>query len=284
MAEAPEVIETSAVVLAGEGLTVRHGTTTVLDAVDIAVARGDVVGVVGPNGSGKSTLLRALYGAQQTTSGRVILDGTPLEGWPRRTIAQRLAVVAQDPPTDLPLTVDELVLLGRLPHRRGLGGWTDEDRAIAARAIADCGIAELRGRRAWTLSGGERQRVLIARTLAQRAATVLWDEPTNHLDLRHAHDGLSLLARHGLSGVVVLHDLNLAARYCDRLLVLQAGRVVADGPPAVVLTPALVEDVWRIGADVVEHRGRTQLLFEPGLEDQLTPLPELPVRPPARRG
>jgi len=251
----------SAAVLAAEAVSVRLGRALVLDRIDLAVAPGEVVGLVGPNGSGKSTLLRTLFGAQRPLSGRVVLHGEPLGRWSRAGIARQVAVVAQEPPAELPLRVEEAVLLGRLPHRQSFARWTGEDREAAAEALAAVDIAHLVGRTVWSLSGGERQRVLIARALAQRTPIVLWDEPTNHLDLRHGHDGLALLRDRGLSGVVVLHDLNLAARYCDRLVVLDHGRVVAAGRPGEACDPHVVGRVFGVRADPVEHGEVTQFLF-----------------------
>lgn len=248
-------------VLAAEGISVRLAGALVLDQVDLAVAPGEVVGLVGPNGSGKSTLLRTLFGAQRPLAGRVVLNGEPLGRWSRADIARQVAVVAQEPPAELPLRVEDAVLLGRLPHRQSFARWTGEDREAAAEALAAVDIGHLVGRTVWSLSGGERQRVLIARALAQCTPIVLWDEPTNHLDLRHGHDGLALLRARGLSGVVVLHDLNLAARYCDRLVVLDRGRVAACGPPGDACDPEVVRRVFGVRADPVEHGDVMQLLL-----------------------
>lgn len=247
--------------LAARGLVVRLGGRDVVDGVDLTVSAGEVVGVIGPNGSGKSTLLRCLYGAQRPVAGAVTLHGRDLSTWTRPAIAREIAVVAQEPPVELPLRVEEVVLLGRLPHRSSWSRWTDDDREAAAVAIAHTDIVHLVGRAMGELSGGERQRVRIARALAQRTGLVLWDEPTNHLDLRHAHDGLGLLRDLGLSGVVVLHELNLAARYCDRLVAMDRGEVVAQGPPEAVCTPEVASTSFGVAATSVLHEGVPQLLI-----------------------
>jgi iron complex transport system ATP-binding protein len=250
-----------AAVLTARGVTVRLGGRPVVDRVDLDVADGEVLGIVGPNGSGKSTLVRALFGAVPLADGSIVLEGRPLRAWSRNDIARRIAVVAQEPPAELPLRVEESVLLGRLPYRSSFARWTAEDREAAQAAMAATDTVGLVGRYVWSLSGGERQRVLIARALAQRTRLVLWDEPTNHLDLRHAHDGLALLHELDLTGIVVLHDLNLATRYCDRLLVMLDGSAVMAGPPDAIADPRLIERVFGVRAGVVDHEGVPQLLF-----------------------
>ncbi|WP_432117569.1 ABC transporter ATP-binding protein [Streptomyces sp. bgisy032] len=222
----------------------------VLDDVVLAPETGSTVGVLGPNGSGKSTLLRLLAGLLAPTAGVVTLDGSPLAGLPRRTVARRLAVVEQQVDTQVELTVLDVVRLGRVPHRRA---WTpasaDDDRAVRA-ALERTGLADRAGQRWHTLSGGERQRVQIARALAQEPRELLLDEPTNHLDIHHQLDLLTLVTGLPVTTVVALHDLNLAAMYCDRVVVLRAGRVVAGGTPAEVLTERLIAEVYGVRADV----------------------------------
>ncbi|MGC5039559.1 ABC transporter ATP-binding protein [Streptomyces sp. DT190] len=222
----------------------------ILDGVVLAPEPGSTVGVLGPNGSGKSTLLRLMAGLLTPSAGVVTLDGTPLGDLPRRTVARRLAVVEQQSDTQVELTVEDVVRLGRIPHRRA---WTpataDDERAVRA-ALERTGMADHAGRAWHTLSGGERQRVQIARALAQEPRELLLDEPTNHLDIHHQLDLLALVARLPVTTVVALHDLNLAAMYCDRVVVLRAGRVVAGGTPAGVLTERLIAEVYGVRAAV----------------------------------
>lgn len=228
----------------------RAGSALVVDGVSLSPEPGCTVGLLGPNGSGKSSLLRLLSGVRRTVSGVVLLDGRPLSSVPRRQVARRIAVVDQHADTEVDLTVEEVVQLGRIPHRPAWAVASAADTAAVDEAIFQAGLEDLR-RRSWrTLSGGERQRAQIARALAQQPAELLLDEPTNHLDIRHQLDILALVRDLPVTSVIALHDLNLAAMYCDHLLVMRAGRVVASGPPRDVLTPVLIEDVYGVRAEV----------------------------------
>ncbi|MDX8150813.1 ABC transporter ATP-binding protein [Patulibacter brassicae] len=242
------------------------GGRLILDGVALDVAPGGTLGLLGPNGSGKSSLLRLLAGVRRAAGGAILLDGDDLAGLPRRRVAQRLALVEQHAETELDLTVLEVVRLGRIPHRRPWSGVGAEDDCAVAEAIARTGLQERLHQRWSTLSGGERQRVQIARALAQEPRELLLDEPTNHLDVHHQLDLLTLVAELPLTSVVALHDLNLAAMFCDRLVVLDAGRVVAAGTPAAVLTPRLIADVYRVRAVVGDDGpgGRPSIRFLPG--------------------
>ncbi|WP_405547612.1 ABC transporter ATP-binding protein [Streptomyces phaeochromogenes] len=224
-----------------------------VNKVSLTVSAGEVVGLVGPNGAGKSTLLRTVYRALRPTTGRVLLDGTDVWRMPGKRLARHLAAVLQDHAGDFELTVYEVVAMGRTPHKRPFAGDDADDRAVITAALTELDVAGLADAPFDRLSGGEKQRVLIARALAQRAGTMVLDEPTNHLDLRHQLDALRLVRRLGVTAVVALHDLNLAASFCDRLCVMDAGRVVTTGTPRDVLTPTLLADVYRVEAEVAEH-------------------------------
>lgn len=226
---------------------------TLVHQVSLHVAPGEMVALVGPNGAGKSTLLRTFYRAQRPTSGRVLLDGTDVWRMPGKRLAQRLAAVLQETPGDFELTVYDVVAMGRTPHKRAFAGDDADDRDIILRALEELHVGELAHAPFDQLSGGEKQRVLIARALAQRTGTMVLDEPTNHLDLRHQLDALRLVRRLGVTAVVALHDLNLAASFCDRICVMDGGRVVATGSPVEVFTPALLAEVYRVEAEVTEH-------------------------------
>ncbi|MFE7506360.1 ATP-binding cassette domain-containing protein [Promicromonospora sp. NPDC057488] len=269
--------------LAVDGVFWEIGSRVILDDVGVLAPGGTVTGLLGPNGSGKSTLLRVLAGAQQAgrpgsgdaaapapASGPdVTFDGADLAALPRRERARVLALVEQDATTDLPLTVLDAVLLGRIPHRSLLAGDSDADRAAAHAALDAAGAKELADREVGTLSGGERQRVHMARALAQTPRLLLLDEPTNHLDISaqlHAMRVLRDLAADGVTVVAALHDLNLAASTCDHLVLLDHGRVVAAGPVAEVLVPEVLEPVYGVRVDVLRHprTGRPVLSFERG--------------------
>ncbi|MFF4277841.1 ABC transporter ATP-binding protein [Streptomyces kronopolitis] len=237
---------------AQEVSVVVNGKTLVHQA-SLQVAPGEVVALVGPNGAGKSTLLRTFYRAQRPTSGRVLLDGTDVRRMPGKRLAQQLAAVLQETAGDFELTVYDVVAMGRTPHKRAFAGDDADDRGIILRALEELHVDALAHAPFDQLSGGEKQRVLIARALAQRTGTMVLDEPTNHLDLRHQLDALCLVRRLGATAVIALHDLNLAASFCDRICVMDAGRVVATGTPVEVLTPALLAEVYRVEAEVTEH-------------------------------
>ncbi|MET9436632.1 ABC transporter ATP-binding protein [Streptomyces sp. NPDC006551] len=244
------VTRTTGAGLRAERVSRTAGGTLILDGVSVTPRPGTVTGLLGPNGSGKSTLLRLLSGVLAPDSGIVTLDGDPLDALGRRTVARRLAVVEQQADTLVDLPVIDVVRLGRIPHRRAWTPSSAADEAAVRSALARTGLTE-KSHQPWhTLSGGERQRAQIARALAQEPRELLLDEPTNHLDIQHQLDLLSLISDLGLTSVVALHDLNLAATYCERLVVLKEGRVVAAGGPAEVLTEELIADVYRVRAAI----------------------------------
>jgi iron complex transport system ATP-binding protein len=243
----------------------RRGGTLVVDEVTLTPARGATIGLLGPNGSGKSSLLRLLSGGARPDSGQVILDGADLQTLTRREVAHAVAVVGQHAHTDIDIRVRDVVRLGRMPHRGFLGAPHSRDDAAVAGALEQTGLTDKADRLWHTLSGGERQRVQIARALAQEPRELLLDEPTNHLDIRHQLELLALIARLPVTSIVALHDLNLAATFCDEVVVLDHGRAVAAGPPGDVLTPELIARVYGVRARVSsEDDGRLSILFEPG--------------------
>ncbi|MDX6376933.1 MAG: iron complex transport system ATP-binding protein [Gaiellaceae bacterium] len=237
----------------GRDITWSAGGRLIVDGVACHVDPGSLVGVIGPNGSGKSSFLRCLAGLRTADDGVVFVAGDTISSLGRREVAKRLAFLDQETVADLPLTVLEVVMLGRTPHKRLFDRDDDRDRAIAARALA---ATELTGfeDRAWeTLSGGERQRARIARAITQEPSILLLDEPTNHLDVSHQLQVLRLVRGLGLACLAALHDLNLAAMFCDALIVLHEGRVVATGTPAEVLTTTLVRAVYGVDCEIVTH-------------------------------
>jgi iron complex transport system ATP-binding protein len=244
--------------LVGTALEVRHGSLCALDGVSIELHAQELVALVGPNGSGKSTLLRTLLGAQRPTSGAVALDGTPLSSIPPRTRARTLTMVVEGSSGDFAMRVRDLVALGRIPFEGRLGGSSREDVIAVEDAMAVTDVLALADRTIDTLSAGELQRVHVARAFAQKASIVLLDEPTANLDVRHQLETIALLRAFvdgGGAAMIALHDLSLAARTCDRVVVLRRGRVYADGPPASVLVAELLAEVFevkaRVGRDAV---------------------------------
>ena len=258
-----------------EDLSWAYGDVPIVQDIALTARPGRVLGVIGPNGSGKTTLLRLLYGALRSRSGSVRIDGEHLSRLAPRSLARRLAVVVQESGGETSLTAGELVLLGRTPHLSTFQRVGEQDRAVAAECLHRVGAAHL-GRRAFAeLSGGEQQRVLIARALAQEATHLLLDEPTNHLDIRYQHEVLQLVRGLATTSIVVLHDLNLAARYCDDLVLLGDDGVAARGTVEEVLVPEILEPVYRIGIQRLEIDGEIHLLFR-----SRTEIPEA-VRPTA---
>lgn len=241
------------------------GGTLIVDGVDVSVPAGSTLGLLGPNGSGKSSLLRLLAGLRRPSGGAVLLDGIPLGDWSRRALARRIAVVEQQVGTEVDLTVAEVVALGRTPHRGTWGVPSAEDAQVVVEILEHTGLTALADRRWVTLSGGERQRTQIARALAQRPEELLLDEPTNHLDVAHQFELLELVRQLPLTCVVALHDLNLAAMFCDSLLVLSGGRVLAAGSPSEVLTEELVREVYGVRCAITpaEPYGHPHVRFLP---------------------
>jgi iron complex transport system ATP-binding protein len=217
----------------------------ILHDISFALAEGEVVAICGANGAGKSSLLRLLYRHQAPLQGSVIVEGRDLWLRPAREAARIVAAVLQEQPTDFALTSREIVSLGRLPHRQGLGPGT-RDKAITDASLLRMDLAHLADRRFGTLSGGERQRVMVARALAQEPRILILDEPTNHLDIRHQLELLRLLRGLGLTVVCTLHDLTLAAEFADRVLILQDGRIIADAPPGQALTEATIAQAFNV--------------------------------------
>lgn len=235
----------------------------ILGGVDLSVASGERLGIIGPNGSGKSTLLRCLYAWHVPASGVVLLDGTDVFAMAPHRRAREVAVLAQHSEAGLGLTVGEVVALGRLPHRGTWGRAEAGDAAAVARALDAVGLSAWHDRRFAPLSGGEKQQVLFARALAQDPSLLILDEPTNHLDIRHQLELLRAARDQGVSVIVTLHDLNLAARWCDRLCLLEAGRIRVTGPPETVLTPALIGAAYgvQVESDRDPRTGRPRLSY-----------------------
>jgi iron complex transport system ATP-binding protein len=233
--------------LEGSGWTAPAGEV-ILHPLHLDLPRQAILGIVGPNGAGKSTALRLVYRYLRPTVGRVLLSGEDIWRMDPRAVACRIAAVLQEQPTDFALTVREIVALGRAPHRRGLARGGARDAAVIAAALDRLRLVDLADRRIGTLSGGERQRAMIARALAQEPELLVLDEPTNHLDIRHQLEALALIRDLGLTIVVSLHDLNLAATHCDQVLLLDGGGAVAQGPPETALTPATLSAAFDVTA------------------------------------
>ncbi|KMS55878.1 ABC transporter ATP-binding protein [Sphingobium cupriresistens] len=250
------------VTISAQGLTVRLGRHAAVRDVDVRLEPGALVGVIGPNGAGKSTLIRALLGLVKPQAGRVLIDGQNVTRLDRRAMARAVAYLPQGQTLHWPLSVERLVALGRLPHLGPLSRMSADDEAVIEAAMVRADVQHLKGRTATELSGGERARVLLARALAVGAHGLIADEPLAALDPGHQIDVMDLLrgeARGGALVVTVLHDLGMAARYCDRLLLMDGGALVADGAPMDVLTAGALARVYGVTARI-ERDGDVPLI------------------------
>ena len=243
--------------LEAKNITVNYGLREAVAGVSLLPKPGEVIAIIGPNGAGKSTFLRALNGALPVSGGQVLLDGNPLSSFARRAVARQIAVVAQESDLRFPVTVMEFVLGGRHASTTAWGWETERDVEIAREVLRETELEAFGARLMNELSGGERQRAVLARALATEASVFLLDEPTANLDLAHQATMLRLVrARcddHKAAAVVVTHDVNLAAEFADRVLLMKEGRAIAIGPPGDVLTPELLRKVFDLEVLVDAH-------------------------------
>ncbi|HKR52395.1 MAG TPA: ABC transporter ATP-binding protein [Pseudonocardiaceae bacterium] len=241
--------------LQAHDLRLGYGDNVVVDGLDLNVLDGTVTAVIGPNGCGKSTLLRALARLLPTKRGHVLLDGKRIDKLPTREVAKVLGVLPQAPIAPEGLAVADLIARGRHPHQTWYRQWSSDDETAVAKALSWTGMTEFAERTVDELSGGQRQRVWISMALAQGTDLVLLDEPTTFLDLAHQVDVLDLVERlhteAGRTVVMVLHDLNMAARYAQRLVAMRAGKIIAQGTPCEVLTEPLLREIFELDAQVL---------------------------------
>ena len=246
-------------VLEAQNLTISYDDRIAVEGVTLSLQPGEITALIGPNGAGKSTLLRALNGQLQPASGSITIDVQPIQKLNRRSIARQIAVVAQEAELRFPVTVLEFVLGGRFAWATNSGwGWeTERDLAIAQSVLLETELTELSGRLMNELSGGERQRALMARALATEAPILLLDEPTANLDLSHQATLLTLIRNRcdqkQASALVVTHDINLAAQFADKILLMKQGRTIHAGTPAEVLNPEILQEVFEVRVLVDAH-------------------------------
>lgn len=253
-----------------ERVTLAYDEVTVIRELSTSIPAGKITSVVGPNGCGKSTLLRSLARLMKPRGGSVYLDGDAIAGLPTREVAKRLGILPQDPQAPEGLTVRELAGQGRYPHQSWLQQWSKDDERAVERALEITGVLDLADRPLDTLSGGQRQRAWISMALAQETETLLLDEPTTFLDMAHQLEVLQLLDRlnreEGRTILMVLHDLNNAARYSHHMIALSEGRVSTAGPPKEVMSPELLREVFHVEADIIhDPRGGVPLCIPHGL-------------------
>ena len=240
--------------LSAEGVTLAYGDRTIIDGLDLQVAPGKITTIVGANGCGKSTLLRSLARLLSPSEGQIVLDGRSVHARPTKEVARILGLLPQSPIAPEGIAVADLVGRGRHPHQKALARWSAHDYEVVADALEATGVTELADRSVDELSGGQRQRVWIAMALAQETDILLLDEPTTFLDVAHQIEVLDLLTdlsvSRGTTIVMVLHDLNMAARYADELVAMKAGRVHATGAPHEVITADIVEEVFGLANQI----------------------------------
>ncbi|MGF3091135.1 ABC transporter ATP-binding protein [Cronobacter sakazakii] len=246
-----------------ENISWSAGKKRIVNNVSLSVPTGQTLGLLGPNGSGKSSLLRILAGLRRPDAGRVLLDDGDIARLSRKKLAQRVAFVEQHAMTDANIRVRDVVKLGRIPHHSPLSSWTHQDDEIVRQALERVDMFDRRDDGWQHLSGGERQRVHIARALPQSPGEILLDEPTNHLDIHHQMHLMRLISELPVTSIVALHDLNHAAMFCDALIVMQGGQVVASGTPDEVLTEAMLREVFKVEAriEVSPHHGKKHIHF-----------------------
>ncbi|ELY6300630.1 ABC transporter ATP-binding protein [Cronobacter sakazakii] len=246
-----------------ENISWSAGKKRIVNNVSLSVPTGQTLGLLGPNGSGKSSLLRILAGLRRPDAGRVLLDDGDIARLSRKRLAQRVAFVEQHAMTDANIRVRDVVKLGRIPHHSPLSSWTHQDDEIVRQALERVDMFDRRDDGWQHLSGGERQRVHIARALAQSPGEILLDEPTNHLDIHHQMHLMRLISELPVTSIVALHDLNHAAMFCDALIVMQGGQVVASGTPDDVLTETMLREVFKVEAriEVSPHHGKKHIHY-----------------------
>ena len=242
-----------------------YGRHKVLDHVSVSFGANQLTGIIGPNGSGKSTLLKCIYRILKPAEGDIYLGERNLKDLSYRESATQVAVLAQHHTSRFDFSVEEVVLLGRTPYKGITEGNTREDKGIAHRAMEETGVEAMAERRYSLLSGGEQQRVMLARALTQETPCLILDEPTNHLDITYQIQIMDLVSTRNLTVVAAIHDLNMAALYCDKLVAMQNGQVVAEGSPAEILTPERIWELYHVKAKVWDRgNGRPVIVFERG--------------------
>ena len=245
-----------------DNVKVSFGQKSILQDISLSIRDKEFVGIIGPNGSGKSTFLKCLYRVLQPNNGKIFFDGTEMSSLSHRDTALKMAVVAQHSTVNFDFSVLEMVLMGRSPYKGLLDRDQIDDYEIARHALAQVGLSDFESRNFNTLSGGEQQRVILARALAQRTECLVLDEPTNHLDIKYQLELMTIVKRLDVTVVAAIHDLNLAAIYCDRLIALKDGSVVCTGTPHEVLTEETIRHIYGVSAAVQTlPNGRLNIIY-----------------------
>lgn len=247
------------------------GEKRLLNDISFSIREGEFVGLVGPNGCGKSTLLKNIYRSYRADSGTVLIDGEDVYRMKPAESAKRISVMVQENAVEFDMTVLDMVLIGRYAHKRMFEGTTRKELDMVDHVLSQVGMKEYKDRDYRTLSGGEKQRVLIARALIQDAGMIILDEPTNHLDIGYQYQIMQILKRQNITVLSAIHDMNIAAFYCDRIVMLKHGEVIQIGTPEEVLTGERIHDVFGIRCTVSknEHTGHLQIVYEPAPDENV---------------
>ncbi|PWA12195.1 ABC transporter [Pueribacillus theae] len=258
--------------LAAKNVSLTLNDNPILNNMDILVRNQEFVGLLGPNGSGKSTFLKSIYRTMKPDVGWISLANQDIYKLPPRKVARQMAVVRQESAIEFDFSVREIVMMGRFPHKSAFQSDTKQDEELVNETLARVGMQDFAERSFTTLSGGEKQRVLIARALAQQAKLLVLDEPTNHLDIHSQLQIMAILKKLRCTVLTALHDLNIAAVYCDRLYIVKSGEIVASGTPAEVLQPQLINDVFGVDCEVSIHprTAKPHIVFLSAIEKEIS--------------
>ena len=249
--------------ISAKDIHLSYGAKEILKGVDIHSENGEFVGLIGPNGSGKSTLLKCIYRILKPNAGQVFLDEEELRAMSIKESARKMGVVAQHNYYNFEFTVREVVMMGRAPHKKALERDNAKDYEIVEEALKTVGMEEFAQRSFSTLSGGEQQRVILARALAQQTPCLILDEPTNHLDITHQLQLMRIVKNLSATVISAIHDLNIAAMFCDRIYALKEGRIIAQGTPREVLTKDFIRQVYQVDAEIAkDSSGQMHILFK----------------------
>lgn len=250
--------------ISGDNIKVSFGNANILKDVSIKAKSNKFVGIIGPNGSGKSTFLKCAYRVLKPDEGVVYIDNNELKKLTVKESAKKVAVVAQHNFYNFDFTIEEVVMMGRSPHKRKMERDNSEDYEIVNECLEKVGMTSFKGRNFSTLSGGEQQRIILARALAQKTQCVILDEPTNHLDIKYQLQLLDIVKSLDITVISAIHDLNIAAMYCDYLYAMKDGEVMVEGEPKEVLTPKMIKNLYEVDADVLEDKfGRLNIVYYP---------------------
>lgn len=239
------------------------GQTKIIKDISFDVEENTFVGVIGPNGSGKSTMLKSIYGVNKPSGGNILFEGEDLLKMPSKDRAKKIAVLAQESGGQFDFSVQQVVEMGRYPHKNALENYSKYDLEIVDRVLKEMRLEDYRERSFNTLSGGEKQRVLIARLLVQESKFIILDEPTNHLDIGYQIDIMNVIKKMGVTVLSAIHDMNMAAIYCDKLVFMKKGEVVTQGSVEDTLTSEILKELFNVNAEIHDFKGRKHIIYNP---------------------